>query len=240
MRHSAYTLAAAAALFYGASALAQQPISGPPVTINSCSPELESTGNSPSVLNIPVSSTSQGIKIEFVNESSKVANLINFDVNSNGEQFVIRDVGTFSPGVSITHKYRNGAGQAFVLPSFIAPKIACQVASVRFTDGSYWTKGQTPAQSTPAPNAHPSALRVFPTSIALDSSTESDLFLVTSPDRVTAFKESDNCTGVAAVSVAATGESTATYSVKPLAAGSCTATITDETGSTLSVPIVVR
>jgi len=73
-----------------------------------------------------------------VNESNKTANLVNFDVDSNRDHFVIRDIGMFSPGV------------------------------------------------------------------------------------------------------AATGKSTATYSVKPLAAGTSTATITDEAGKTLAVPIAVR
>jgi len=49
-----------------------------------------------------------------------------------------------------------------------------------------------------------------------------------------------HCAGVASVFVAATGLSSASYSVKPLAVGSCTARVVDEAGHTLSIPIVVR
>ncbi|MBC5802546.1 MAG: hypothetical protein GIX03_05990 [Candidatus Eremiobacteraeota bacterium] len=76
--------------------------------------------------------------------------LVNFAVDSNGDHFVIGDVGTFSPGVSIKHEYRNGSGQAFVLPQFIAPRVTCCVVSVTFTDGTVWQRGQ---QTSTAPNA---------------------------------------------------------------------------------------
>src|SRR5690349_19526681 len=69
----------------------------PPVAINSCGPILESNANTQTLFGIPVTSTSDGIRIQFTNESSKTANLINFAVDSNGDSFVIRDVGTFSP-----------------------------------------------------------------------------------------------------------------------------------------------
>jgi hypothetical protein len=214
---------------------------GSPITINSCGAELESgSSKGPSIGGIPLSTTSSGIKIEFVNESAKTADLVNFDVNSNGTHFVIRDVGTFSPGISIVHKYRNGSGQSFVLPSFIAPKIKCHVASVRFADGTSWTRGQAPVGVTqPAPTGS-TTLSANPTHVNLMRTTESNLFLVSSTERVTAFKETDNCSGIANVFVAATGESSVTYSVKPLSSGSCSAHITDEAGNTLSVPITIH
>jgi len=220
---------------------AQQTPSASPVTINSCGPDLSSSSNAPSVAGIPLTSTSSGMKIEFVNDSTKVATLVNFDVDSNGTQFVIRDVGTFSPNVSIVHRFRNGSGQAFVLPSFIAPSVTCQVASVRFADGTVWTKGQPANTTTPATSAGSAAkISASPSRVELDRSTESDLFLVSSNERVTAFKETDNCEGVAGVFVAATGQATATYSVKPLGPGSCTAQIRDEAGNSLSVPIIIH
>lgn len=211
-----------------------------PVTINSCGPKLDSDSNQ-NASGVTLSSKSEGIRIEFTNESSKTANLVNFAVDSNGEQFVIRDVGMFSPGVSIKHNYRNGEGQSFVLPQFIAPNIKCRVSSVRFTDGSVWERGvsRQPASGAPMNAARSGPLSASPARLKLATTTESQLFLVSSTDRVSAFKETDNCKGIAMVFVAATGESSATYSVKPNGAGSCTATITDENGNSIAVPIVV-
>lgn len=214
----------------------------PPVTINSCGPILDKNSQS-TIAGIPIpASASTGMQIEFVNESNQTATLVNFNVQSGGDQFVIRDVGTFSPGVSIKHKYRNGAGQAFILPEFIAPKIACDVASVTFADGTVWRKGQAAAAQAPAATSPQSVgpLSVNPATLTIDSATSSALFLVSSPARVAAFKETDNCAKVASIFVAATSDASATFSVKPIAAGSCTAHVTDEAGNSVQVPIAVQ
>jgi hypothetical protein len=236
------SIVAAAALVAAASS-AVGATSTPPVTINSCGPIIDKnqTQNYFGV-NVPVS-TSSGIGIEFVNESKQTATLVNFAVDSNGDQFVIRDVGKFSPGVSIKHQYRNGQGQSFVLPAFIAPKIKCHVASVEFADGTVWRKGQAPTASTgpvTAPAGSTSGLTATPARLNLDGVSNAALFLVSSGERVAAFKETDNCAKVASIFVAATADASATYSVKPIAPGSCTATVTDEDGHAVSVPIVVR
>lgn len=220
------------------------PIGGAsPITINSCGPIVEKNSGT-SIAGINVAATSSGMHIQFTNESSRTADLVNFAVNSNGTQFVIRDVGTFSPGVSIDHKYRNGSGQPFVLPAFIPPDTKCSVSSVRFTDGSLWRMGEgSTSASNPAspPNAaRPAKLSANPPRVQIDRLTDSELFMVSSSERVSAFKEVDDCSKVAEVFVAATGQSTASYSVRPVASGSCTARITDEAGNTLSVPIVVK
>ena len=213
-----------------------------PVTINSCGPKINPNSQQ-TVGGIPLTSTSSGIEIEFVNESAKTADLVNFAVDSNDRRFVIRDVGTFSPGVSIKHHYENGSGQAFVLPQFISPRITCKVASVHFTDGTVWERGAGIRSSSASQSASSSGaagpLSASPANVSLESTAESQLFLVSSSERVSAFKETDNCTGVASVFVAATGQSTATYSVKPTAPGSCTAQIVDEAGHTISIPITI-
>jgi hypothetical protein len=215
-----------------------------PVTINSCGPIINrNASQTTTVAGIPVpASTSSGIAIEFVNESSQTATLVNFAVDSGGERFVIRDVGTFSPGTSIKHQYRNGFGQAFILPAFIAPNVSCHVASVKFADGTVWRKGQAAAATTQpvSPQSQPGSLAASPASLNIETVADSALFLVTSTARVSAFKETDDCSKVATVFVAATADSSATYSVKPLAAGSCTARVSDEAGNRISVPIVVR
>ena len=215
--------------------------SGSPVTINSCGPILDKNSQT-TVAGIPIpASSSTGIAIEFVNESNQPATLVNFNVNSAGGQFVIRDVGKFSPGVSIKHQYRKGVGQAFVLPEFIAPKISCEVASVTFADGTVWRKGQPiAAPAVPATQAGTSPLSASPANVTIDSATSSALFLISSTARVAAFKETDDCAKVASIFVAATSDASATFSVKPVAAGSCTAHIVDEAGNTITVPIAVQ
>jgi hypothetical protein len=233
--------AAIAVLEFGSAASAAS--SAPPVTINSCGPIIDKnqTQNYFGV-NVPVS-TSAGIGIEFVNESKVTATLVNFEVNSNGDQFVIRDVGKFSPGVSIKHQYRNGQGQSFVLPAFIAPKITCHVASVEFADGTVWRKGQASASTTGPVATVPqsaSVLTATPARLSIDGVANAALFLVSTSERIAAFKETDTCAKVASIFVVATADASATYSVKPLAPGSCSATVTDEDGRSVSVPIVVR
>lgn len=251
--HCEYVVVCLAAIIFTfpliASADANAPITPPagnasPVTINSCGPIInKNASQTTTVAGIPIpASTSSGIAIEFVNESHQTATLVNFAVDSGGDRFVIRDVGTFSPGTSIKHQYRNGFGQAFILPAFIAPDVRCHVASVKFADGTVWRKGQAAAATTQpvTPQSQPGSLAASPASLNIETVADSALFLVTSTARVSAFKETDDCSKVATVFVAATGDSSATYSVKPLAAGACTAHVSDEAGSTISVPIVVR
>jgi hypothetical protein len=157
---------------------------GPPVTIDSCTPIITQAAAQPTPAplfgGIQLASSSSGIAITFVNTSTKTADLVNFAVDSHDQRFIIRDVGKFSPDISISHSYRNGAGQAFVLPQFIAPHVMCQVASVRFVDGSVWRPGQ-PTQTLPAsePPASPlaaAALSAYPARLVIDSVNDSELF----------------------------------------------------------------
>ncbi|HLI94482.1 MAG TPA: hypothetical protein VKT72_00160 [Candidatus Baltobacteraceae bacterium] len=208
-----------------------------PVAINACGPILNGN-NTQNLFGVPVASSSSGIKIQFTNESPKTANLINFAVKSNGDSFVIRDVGTFSPGIEITHKFTNGSGQAFVLPQFVAPKISCRVQSVGFTDGTVWRRGQTQASVPAGASANP--LTASPQSVSIDSNAEQHLFMVMSSEKIAAFSEQDTCKGIAAISLAASGESAATYSVKPIAPGTCSVAVRDQAGNNIMVPITVR
>ena len=216
-----------------------QPV--PPVTINSCGPKLQQDQNGPTFMGIPIASKSDGIAIEFVNTSNQVATVVNFAVDSNGSRFVIRDVGTFSPGISIKHSYRNGTGQGFVLPAFIAPRVDCHVASVKFADGSIWRPGQPVAPPTPpAGNAAPGTLTFLPSQVVIEPGSVSAVFLVQADQHLAVFKETDTCAGIASVFVASTADTAVTYTVRPIAPGTCTATITDEGGDSAQVPIVVR
>ena len=213
----------------------------PPVTINSCGPIIN-RNQTTNIAGIPIPvSTSSGIAIEFVNESAQTATLVNFAVHSAGDHFVIRDVGKFSPGVSIRHEFRNGQGQAFVLPAFIAPNVTCHITSVKFADGSVWEKGEpTASQPVIAPPSSVSTLSANPAQLNISSSAESQLFLVSSAAKVATFRETDNCGKIATILVAATGDASATYSVKPLATGTCSARVSDEGGNAVTVPIVIQ
>ena len=219
----------------------------PPVTIDTCAPLLTpnaSASSAPSFMGISLSSvtsTSTGMHIVFVNDSHQVAKLVNFEVVSNGNRFIVRDVGTFSPGVSIDHQYRNGAGQGFILPSFIAPNVTCSIASVEFADGTLWRPGQPP-NLVPNAIASPAqtGLSVSPNQLTLSSRSEAALFFVQSDTRVADLKETDNCAGVATIFVGASGDRAASYYVRPIAAGTCAAHMINETGATVSIPIIVH
>jgi hypothetical protein len=221
--------------------------SAPPVTIDTCAPLLTpnaSATSAPSFMGIPlasITSTSAGMHIVFVNDSQQVVKLVNFGVDSNGNRFIVRDVGTFSPGVSIDHQYRNGAGQGFILPSFIAPNVKCSVTSVEFADGTLWRPGQPP---NVVPNAiaspEQSGLSVSPKQLTLNSRSEAALFFVQSATRVADLKETDNCTGIATILVGASGDRAVSYYVRPIAPGTCAAHMINETGATVSIPISVH
>ena len=227
------------------TAFAQTDPSVPPVQIDNCAPIIRRpdpfASNVPTFMGIPIASTSTGMRITFVNQSRQVAKLVNFAVQSNGSRFIIRDVGTFSPGISIVHEYRNGAGQGFVLPAFIAPNVTCRVSMVEFADGSVWRRGHPPIAAAPAAPPTPTRrLAVTPARLDLDLGSEAALFFVQSTGTVAGLKETNDCAGIASVYVGATGDSAATFSVKPLRAGSCHAHVIDETGATVSVPVTVH
>ena len=228
-RAFAFFIALCAALRAATAPLLAQD-AGSPVVINSCTPMLASNSNGPTVAGIPLSQTSNGIEIQFTNTSSQTANLINFAVDSNGTKFVIRDVGTFSPNVEVKHRYRNGSGQSFVLPSLMAPNLKCTVESVHFTGGNVWRPG--------APGA--GRLNASPTRLDLQHTDATTFFMVSTNDNVGAFSERDTCSGIARITLVAAGNSAATFSVDPLGAGSCVATVTDEDGQTLQVPVTVH
>lgn len=213
-----------------------------PVTINSCQPMINNNSGGPSVGGISLTGTSSGIQIQFTNNAAKTANLINFAVDSNGTSFVIRDVGTFSSGTEITHRYRNGAGQSYVLPSLIAPSLKCSVESVHFTDGTVWRMGSAPtAVETPEPQAGTaSLLSSAPTRVDAATNGAIQYFMVSTREKIAGFSERDTCQNIANVTLVAAGGESATYSVQPINRGSCMATIQDQDGHSLTVPINVR
>jgi hypothetical protein len=213
-----------------------------PVTINTCEPILYSPGPSPSpnpIAALLQPQTSSGMHIQFTNESGKVADLVNFEVTANGTQFVIRDVGTFSPAITIDHRYRNGSGQPFILPAFIPPNVKCRVLSVRFNDRTVWPPSRAEGIAA-APESSTTSLSANPSSLVVPRDAESALVMISSSARVAGFNESDTCQGIANVFVSTTAQTSAVYSIKPVGPGDCAIRIVDEAGRTINVPVTVK
>jgi len=216
-----------------------------PVTIESCRPlasqrDLGAPGSTfspaPTLIGVPSGPTlSDGMTVTFVNHGSKVAKLVNVVVDGPQTHFVIRDVGTFSPNVGITNTFHSDPGAGNVLPAYISQAVRCRVGVVEFADGSMWRYGQiVPAASGPY------HLVATPDRVRLELGAEASLVMVAAPAPAAGFHETDSCSGIADVSIGAAGEAQVSYSVRPLARGSCLARVTSENGSSLSIPIIVR
>ena len=78
-------------------------------------------------------------KIVFTNEGRVPADLVRFRVHYGDESFAIRDSGKFSPGVTITHVFKQRGGNVYSSPLFASAKLRCTVDAVHFKDGSEWT-----------------------------------------------------------------------------------------------------
>jgi len=209
------------------SALASPRDLGAPGSTFSPAPTLISTSSMPML--------SDGMSVTFVNHGSKVATLVNVVVEGAQTHFVLRDIGTFSPNVSITNVFRGDAAGGSAIPSSIPQPVRCRVGVVEFRDGSMWRYGQNVPAAT-----GPYHLVATPDRVPLEVGSEASLVMVAAPAPAAGFKETDSCTGIADVRIGAAGEAQITYSVRPIAKGSCVARVTSENGSSLSIPIIVR
>jgi hypothetical protein len=101
----------------------------PPVQIESCSLQLQGS---------ELAAKTGQVEVQFTNEGAVEADLIRFrfDWGSDSTAYV-RDVGKFSPGITITHRFRQSAGE-FVSPVLAKPKIACSIEAIHFSDGTVW------------------------------------------------------------------------------------------------------
>jgi hypothetical protein len=91
----------------------------------------------------PTGSENQGpgfLSVTFTNTSNVAANEVVFELDANGRyNRIIRDVGTFAPGVAIKHAYYDLSG---------ASDQQVKVIKVQFNDGSTWTNdGQAAPRS---------------------------------------------------------------------------------------------
>jgi len=204
-----------------------------PVSINACNLEYADENH--------VASRISGVAIQFTNESARVSDLINFRVIINGQTSLIRDVGTFTPGIEITHKFKAGTDQ-FTLPVLLQqfsgrPPVTCRIESIHFADNTTWQPG-TPAGTTA--NATAGALSALPARLAFDGPKTGARLLYVTSVAPTTYAIRGNCDGIARLGVVATSARDAVYRIAPLGSGYCAATIVDANGNAAMIPIVVK
>ncbi len=207
--------------------------SASPVTVNEC--KLKYAGGL-------IVGTSAGISIQFTNESNQEADIINFRVTAGSQGGVIRDVGSFAPGIEISHSYRTGDGQMMFSPILSHPNLVCTVDSVHFKDGTVWRPGQPSAAASPASTASvpPGPLAASIDKLAFTATGEaySSLFTV-SAQTATKLTENDNCMGIANVTTISTTASQIALKATPIGQGVCGIDVRDAAGHTLVVPVGV-
>ena len=210
----------------------------PPVNVNACNLEYSSDTSVVSRIN--------GVAIQFTNESSTVADLINFRVTINGQPSLIRDVGTFTPGIEILHKFRAGSDQ-FTLPVVLQqfggrPPVTCTIASVHFANGTTWQPGTstgTGAGAT-ATTGSSGVLTAAPAQLAFAGANEASRLIFIGSPKPARLSLRSNCDGIATIARVAQSAQEAVYRVAPRATGYCAATVVDENGNAAMIPIAVK
>jgi hypothetical protein len=86
-------------------------------------------------------SYTDGLKISYVNTSTKVISRVGFRVIYRGKSERVIDAGTISPGITITKTLGDFSGQ----PYLGATPDVCVPVGVRFQDGTVWRASSTPA-----------------------------------------------------------------------------------------------
>ena len=205
-----------------------------PVALNSCNLSYESTTN-------PASQIS-GLDVQFTNESSKTATIVNIRTLIMGQQSLIRDVGTFSPGIEIHHKYKTG-GQ-FALPAVLQnlmgnPSVTCGIDSVTFEDGSVWRGTPLSTQTGSTNGGNTSAITLAPTSFVIDGLGAGSARLLLASGGGTLGVNSD-CGSTAKVDILATTHRDVALRLTPRAQGMCTITLRDNNGNFATVPVTIN
>jgi hypothetical protein len=130
---------------------------GPPVELDEC--QLTYTGG------LLIGKVS-GFIAKFTNDTTLTADVVEIQVLDASSQIMgtIRDVGTFAPGVEITHRYREGEGTVTFTGLFQRARVTCNIWVVHFTNGTVWRAQSQPTGSyfhddqslaSPAPAASP-------------------------------------------------------------------------------------
>jgi len=134
MRLFALPLAAAAIAAIAIPAAAKSS----PVIVDYCHIDYQQGPNVTPSAAIALTKKSGPLEIKFTNESSKTATIIRFGVTMEHSTASIRDVGTFSPGITIHHKFHDFAGQTkFIFAN--EPQPQCTVQYVKFSDDTTWS-----------------------------------------------------------------------------------------------------
>jgi hypothetical protein len=204
---------------------------GPPIVINEC--RLVTSGSQ-------WVTTSSGIQIQFTNETTKTAQLINFQVNDVYQNAVIRDVGTFSPGITVIHKYKIGEGETYS-PLFDAPNLHCAVSSIKFDDGSVWHSDQPPLPvNSPVPVSINGGFLVYPNRLFFNSTDpRHDLFFIAQGDAAGSIAQVNSCGKIAQVTGIAYSAYASVFRVTPAQQGSCTITVRDKTNRMVVLNVLV-
>jgi hypothetical protein len=103
-----------------------------------------------------------GFTAKFTNDTNLTADIIEIQVlDANGTPMgTIRDVGSFAPGVEVSHKYKEGSGTITFSPLFSRTRVSCSIWAVHFTDGTVWRAQVQPVgtyshDATPVPAVSP-------------------------------------------------------------------------------------
>lgn len=206
---------------------------GDPVQLNACGLIYDNTNS--------LAAQISGLDVKFTNVSKRQASVVNVGADINGTKQIIRDVGTFSPGIEIHHKYRVATGQ-FALPAVLSaifggkPSLTCSIESVEFADGTAWTPSSGTAARPTASNSN--AINVTPSNLAFQGTGASSARLVLASGGGALSLNSD-CGTVAAVEVLASTRRDLALRVTPKAAGSCTLTIHDINDNVATVSVTV-
>ena len=118
---------------------------GSPVQIEDCT-----TGGEGGSL---LTASNGRFRIVFTNEGVVRADLLKFRINYGSENFLIRDKGSFAPGVTVTHVFRSRGGTVYSSPLFSPAKVSCTVEAAHFVDGSEWTPSVAVSNTTALPPA---------------------------------------------------------------------------------------
>jgi len=86
-------------------------------------------------------SYTDGLKISYVNVTTKVISRVGFRVTYRGKSERVIDTGTISPGVTITKTLGDFSGQ----PYLGSQPDVCAPVGVRYQDGTVWRAASTPA-----------------------------------------------------------------------------------------------
>ena len=208
---------------------------GPPIEIDEC--KLLYSGND-------VAGVSSGVYVKFTNDSTLTADLVNFKVTAGSESGMIRDVGTFTPGIEITHQFREGSGHMMFSPLLSHVSLDCSVAAVHFKNGSVWQASSVkPAAPSPAPVAIvPSrSIDYAPESLSFAGrGSQYDRYVsLYDATGLGAVHRSGSCAGIVSVRTVDVSRRSVALRVSPIASGRCSIVLADAANNSIEIPVAV-